>query len=323
MRIIVLGAGAIGSFYGAKLSKLNDVLLVGKTEHVEKINKSGLRVIGLDNNIYRLKAETKIDEIGDESLILLTTKVQDSRAAITGIKKLLKKDTIIMCLQNGLYSENIVRRIIGKKCMVLRAVTNFGAIFLKPGVVSYTAYSYTSIEKNPKSNEIAENFSRCGLNAHVSNNIKHDVWKKLVLNCMLNPVTAILKIENSGICDARLNPLKRLISDECRMVAEREGIKFDFDFVEKANKDFRYSRNVSSMQQDLIKGKKTEIDHLNGAVAELGKKLGVMCPVNEALAEIISHLEEKRDNSAYIGNNFGILSPNPYSNAAICLCYSG
>lgn len=287
MNIIVLGAGAIGSLYGAKLSKLNDVRLIARKEHAGSIKKHGLKVVGLENKTYRLNAATKIKKIEDNALILLTTKAYDSSRAINGIKNLIKKGTIILCLQNGLYSEDIVKKIVKNKCLVLRAVTNFGAAFLKPGVVQYNNHSYTSIEKSERSAEIAENFRNCGLNGYVSGSIKVDMWKKLILNCVLNPLTSILKVRNKNIADERLNPLKKLIVDECLKVAKNDSVAFNFDFVKAINAAVIDSKNISSMQQDLIKGKHTEIDYLNGAVARLGKKYGIKCPVNEALTEII------------------------------------
>ena len=293
MKIIILGAGAIGSLFGAKLSKLNEVVLVARKEHADAINKDGLSIIGLEKGIYKVKATAKIKKVEENTLVLLTTKVQDSEKAINGIKNLIRNDTLIICLQNGLYSENIVKRIIGNKCLVLRAITNFGAIFLKPGFVDYKGHSFTSIEKSPKSRKIADNFTKCGLNAYVSKDIRYDMWKKLVFNCVLNPVTAILKIENMGICDERLYPLKKIIIDECLKAAEKDGVKFNLDFLKILNEEFKMSRNISSMQQDLIKGKKTEIDFLNGAVAWLGRKYGIECPVNEALACIIKSAENQ------------------------------
>ena len=293
MKIIVLGAGAIGSLYGSKLSSLNKVTLIARKSHADEINKNGLRIIGLENKTFNIKAVTKIKNIEKNTLILLTSKVYDNEKSIIGIKNLIKNDTIILCLQNGLCSEDIVKKIVGKKCLVLRGVTNFGAVFLKPGVVEYKNYSYTSIEKSRASGKIAENFKQCGLNGFVSSNIKFDMWKKLVFNCVLNPVTAILKIENRVITDERLDSLKKLIADECVKVAEKDGINFKIDFVRTINIEFKNSRNVSSMRQDLMKGKKTEIDYLNGAVASLGKKYGVNCPVNESLADIIKFLEKK------------------------------
>ena len=293
MKIIILGAGAIGSFYGAKLSKVNDVMLAARKEHSDAINRNGLKVIGLENQRYSVQASTKIKKIEKDTLVILTTKAQDSEKAVKSIKNLIRKDTIILCLQNGLYSENIVKKVAGKKCLVLRAITNFGAIFLKPGIVDYKSYSYTSIEKSPKSREIADNFTKCGLNGYVSDDIKYDMWKKMVFNCALNPLTAILRIENKGICDERLDPLKKLIIDECVKVAEKDGVIFKLDFLKVLNEEFKSSQNISSMQQDLIKGRKTEIDYLNRAVVELGRKYKVECPVNAALADIINGIERQ------------------------------
>ena len=293
MRIVVLGAGAIGSFYGAKLSRHNDVTLIARKEHVGEINKKGLKIIGLEKNNYRIRAATKISKIEKNTLILLTTKVQDSEKAVKGIKHLIRKDIIILCLQNGLYSENVVKKIVGNRCLVLRAITNFGAIFVRPGIVNYRMYSYTSIEKSPKSKEIAGNFTKCGLNGYVSDNIKFEMWKKLVFNCVINPLTAMLRVENRVICDESLNSLNELVIEECLKVAEKDGMKFNIDFLKALHNEFKLSQNISSMQQDLIKGKKTEIDYLNGAVVQLGRKHGIRCPVNEALTDIIKNIERQ------------------------------
>ena len=305
MNIIILGAGAIGSLYGAKLSKLNDVLLIARESHTNAINKNGLTIKGIENYNYRLKASSKIGRIVDNTLILLTTKVHGSRSAVNSIKNLVKKDTIIMCIQNGLGSENVVKEIIKEKCLVLRGVTNFGAAFLDDGTIEYNNYGYTAIEKSPETGETAENFTKCGLNAYESINIKEDVWKKLILNCVLNPITAILRIRNGGIADENLNPLKKLIVDECLKVAEKDGVKFDFDFLKSLNEGIKNSKNISSMQQDLLKGRKTEIDFLNLAVAELGKKYGIKCPVNDSLAVIIKEMERLNEKTA---PNFQLLN---------------
>ncbi len=292
MKILVLGAGAIGSFYGTKLSKLNDVALVARQKHAGEINKNGLKVIGLEDNTYTVKAITKIEKIEDNTLILLTTKVYDSEKAISDIKDLIKKDTIILCLQNGLYSEDIVKKIVKDKCLVLRGITNYGVVFFEPGIIENNNDGATSIEKSDVSKDLADNFDKCELNCHVSENINQEVWKKLILNCVLNPITTILRIKNGEMVNENLNPLKKLVIDECLKVAEKENVKFDIDFVKMINKRVKGSKNISSMQQDIIKGKKTEIDYLNGAVVELGKKYGIKCPVNEGLIMIVRGMEK-------------------------------
>jgi|TARA_B100001964_G_scaffold236955_1_gene299564 2-dehydropantoate 2-reductase len=292
MKIIVLGAGAIGSLYGAKLSKLYDVTLVARQKHADEINKNGLKITGLENNTYKLKAITKIKKIEDNTLVLLTTKVYDSKKAVWGIRNLIKKDTIILCLQNGLYSENIVKEVVGDKCLVLRGISNIGAAFLKPGTIQYNTTSYTAIEKSILSKDLVNELKKYGLDSYVSENIKQDEWKKLIINCLINPISAILRKKNNAIADENLNPLKKMIADECLKVAERDGIKFDIDFVKMVNKMIKDSKNISSMQQDILKGKKTEIDYLNGAVVELGRKYKIKCPVNEGLVMIIKRMEK-------------------------------
>lgn len=295
MKIIILGAGAIGSFYGAKLSKINDVTIIARQKHVDKINKEGLKITGDEKKTYKLKALTSIKKIDKDTLIILTTKIRGSKKAIDSIKSLIKKDTIILCLQNGLNSEDIVKDIVKNKCIVLRGITAIGATFLEPGTVEFNNLSYTKIEKSPISKDLSDNFNKCGLKANVSDKLKEDIWRKLIVNCVLNPTSAILRVDNNGIADEKLNPLKKLIVEECIKVAEKDGVKFDVDFVKSINKGIKGSRNLSSMYQDIIKGNLTEIDYLNGAVVDLGKRYGIKCPVNEGLVLIIKGLENLID----------------------------
>ena len=98
--------------------------------------------------------------------------------------------------------------------------------------------------------------------------------------------------EVGAVADARLNPLKRLVIDECLAVAAAEGIRFEIDFLARINEVYAPSHNIASMQQDLRRGRKTEIDYLNGAVVSLGEKHKIDCPVNRALTDIIKAMEE-------------------------------
>ena len=104
---------------------------------------------------------------------------------------------------------------------------------------------------------------------------------------MINPITSITGSDVGGIADARLDPLKQLVIDECLQVAAADGVRFDEDFVQTIGDVFGASRNVASMRQDLLKSKPTEIDFMNGAVVALGQRHGIDCPVNGALVAII------------------------------------
>lgn len=291
MEIIVLGAGAIGSLYGAKLAATNQVTLIGRPGHVAAINRNGLRIEGLESEIAPIRAAVAVEAIGPDALVVLTTKVPDSRAALEPLAPLIRDDTTILSLQNGLGSEQIVRESLGNRGVVLRGFTQFGAIFKAPGVIEFLARGYTVIEEHERSAHLARVFTAAGLDCRVSPDIRRDVWYKLIVNCVVNPITAILGCEVGGIANPELDPLKRLVIDECVAVAAAEGISFDLDFNREISDFFRPSRNVASMLQDLRRGHATEIDYLNGAVVSLGARASVSCPVNRALTEIIRAME--------------------------------
>jgi len=291
MQIIVLGAGAIGSLYGAKLASAHEVTLIGRAEHAAAINSHGLRIEGLEPQVVRVRAATEIDQIGRDALILLTTKVPGSAAALAPIASLIREDTTILCLQNGLGSEEIARRALGDSGIVLRGITQFGAIFERQGVIQYMAGGYTLVEQHQRSDRVAAVLTAAGFDCRISPNIAADVWHKLVFNCVVNPITAILGCEVGGIGNPELEPLKRLVIDECLAVAATQGLTFDVDFMREITEVFGTSRNVVSMLQDLRRGHRTEIDYMNGAVVALGACHDVPCPVNHALTAIIKAME--------------------------------
>lgn len=292
-QIIVLGGGAIGSVYAAKLAERHDVTLIARQAHVDAIRSRGLVVTGREELMPALRAETAVHAIAPRTLILLVTKVQDSRAAIAPIVDKLREDTVILCVQNGLGSEDIVKAEAGGRCLVLRAITQFGAIFQEPGVIDYTASGTTLLEPSPRSAEIATLLSGSGLEGRVSDNIKVEIWRKLIFNCVINPITAVVGSEVRGIADPRLDPVKQLVIDECLQVARADGVTFEIDFLQTIAEVFGGARTIASMRQDLLKGKPTEIDHMNGAVVALGGRFGIACPVNAALVSVIKTMEAR------------------------------
>ena len=128
--IIVLGAGAIGSIYAAKLAGACDVTVVARREHADAINANGLRLAGLEDVTVRVRAVTAVRSIAPRTLVVLSTKVNDNRAAAESIADKVQDDTVILCVQNGLGGEDIVGEAVNGRCVVLRAITHFGA----PGV---------------------------------------------------------------------------------------------------------------------------------------------------------------------------------------------
>jgi 2-dehydropantoate 2-reductase len=293
MRIIVLGAGAIGSVYGARLSKFHDVTLIGGASHVAAIQRDGLVMQGHVSGTLALPAFTAVPSIQPGTLILLTTKVNNNVAAVRPIVDLLPENVTIVCVQNGLYSEDLVKDLVGDRALVLRAITQVGGILVKPGVVDNTVAGYTLLESHAQSPAIAAVLTEAGLDGRIIPDIKKEMWRKAIFNCVINPTTALLESEVGAIVDPQLNSLKQQIIEECVAVAQADGVTLDEDFVATIDRLFAGARTIASMRQDLMKGRKTEIDHMNGAVADLGAKYGIPCPVNAALATMIRYLETK------------------------------
>jgi len=292
VKIVVLGAGAIGSAYGYQLSKNHNVTLVGTVAHMQAIRDHGLRIEGaIASGTFQLKAVTRLDAIEPETLIILTTKVSSTIEAVTPIVPLLSPSVTILCTQNGLYSERLVRDLVGDRAVTLRAITQVGAILRGPGVVEHTVAGYTLVEEHERAAAIAAVLTASNLDGRVIPDMKVAMWRKVVFNCVINPITAITGSTVGGIVDPKLAAIKRLVIDECLAVAAADGVTFDEDFMVTIDKVFGSAATLASTLQDLQKGRRTEIDHLNGAVVALGEQYGIACPVNAALTTIIKQLE--------------------------------
>ena len=289
-RTFILGAGAIGSIYGALLSEKTDVSLVGNKAHIEAIKTDGLTIAGDMQKVFFPTAITKIKNIPEKSLILLTTKAYDSAEAIKTISKLLKKDTVILVLQNGIGNEEIVRNLAAQKCTVLRGLTTMAGEFLRPGWIKFWN-GETIIESDGDSGKIVNIFNQCDLKSRLSDNINLEVWNKLVVNCVVNPLTALLHVRNCKILEESLRNVRHSIVRECIKVAEAEGIVLSKHLAGRIDRQIAHYYNLSSMYQDIIKGNRTEIDFLNGKIVELGKKHLIQTPVNETLVSLIKFLE--------------------------------
>ncbi len=289
--IFVLGAGAIGSVYGALLSKKRNVTLIGKKAHVETLRAHGLKLTGEITQTFYLKADTKISEIPPNTLILLTTKAQDSVRAINQIKPILRTDTVILVLQNGLGNEEIIKQLVGEKVEVFRGLTMMASEFLEPGKVRVWK-GETLLAKSKTANEAALLFNSCGMQTRILENIREEIWRKLILNCVINPLTAIFCVRNCEIISEDLKWIRHQIVKECIEVAKAEGVNLEIN-LDELDRKIRDYTNFSSMCQDIIKGKRTEIDFLNSKVVELGQKHRIPTPVNYTLACLIKFLEER------------------------------
>ncbi len=293
MDIIILGAGAIGSLFGVMLSKNNDVLLIAREKHVDLINKQGLVVEGELQGCFRVKAKTKIEkeDIKENTLIIVTTKAYDVKKSLEEIKGLVRKDTIILLLQNGLGVKEEAKNVLDN-CKLISGITYIGGIFLEPGKVKANIGFPTFLENVERSDVVKNVFNNSKLDCKIREDFKKEMWKKLLLNAVLNPLGAITKLNNNEL-KGKLDYVKEAIVEECILVARKEGIKLDKKrFLELLYDVAEKSRNKASMLQDVLKHKKTEINYINGAVVKLAAKYRIKVPINKAIVEIIKNIEK-------------------------------
>jgi 2-dehydropantoate 2-reductase len=291
-KIIILGAGAIGSSYGALLSRKNDVILVGNKTHVNVVNSNGLLVEGDVKGRFSVKAIVDVREIPSGSLILLTTKAQDMLEAVNEIRPLLKRDTVIFVLQNGLKIKQTIQRLVGREIEVVRGLVLSAAEFLEPGRIRFWK-GPTIIERTKAGEEIATLLRKSGMEVTVTEDMEKEEWSKLIANCVINPLTAVLKVRNNEIGADSLKVIRHSVVEECVQVGKAEGVSFKSGLRVDIDRKIKGYSNFSSMCQDIIKGKKTEIEFLNGKIVELGKKHGISTPVNETLVGLIRFMEAK------------------------------
>ncbi|WNZ29473.1 MAG: 2-dehydropantoate 2-reductase [Candidatus Bathyarchaeota archaeon] len=301
MKVAVMGAGAIGSLFGGLLAESGtDVTLIAREAHVNAIKQNGLIIDGVSGKrVVNVKAVTSVMELSETfDLILLTVKAYDTAQAVAEAKPLFRRNSVLFCLQNGLGVEKIASDSIGST-MILRGVTSNGALVKKPGLVMHTGKGQTVIGepycKIIEKTLIAETFQEAGLPTRSSGNIEGDVWTKVLVNAGINPFGALTAMTNGELI-AR-SDLKELMTEtviEGKKVAGKFNTRLDEDPVSlMINIAEMTAQNKNSMLQDIEKGKRTEIDFINGAISCLGKTKNVSTPLNTLLTGLIKGLEVK------------------------------
>ncbi len=302
MKIVVIGAGAMGGLYGGLLRDAGeDVVLVDIwREHVERINERGLVIEGLDwEKDVRVAATTSVSELSEPpDLIIIFTKSYDTAKAAESAAKILGDKTMVLTLQSGFDNADIIARYVGKS-RVLAGITTFAAVLLGPGRVFYGGAGITVLGElqggvTERVEEVVRVFNNAGLNARASEDIMGWIWSKEILNVGINPVTALTGLRNGELLERpELLEVSKMAMAEAAKVAETLGIKLRFgDPYKEFIKLLRAtSSSKSSMLQDIERGRRTEIDSLCGAIVSYGKALGVKTPVNLTLYSLVKVLE--------------------------------
>lgn len=296
MRFVIYGAGALGSLFGGLLSSHNEVFLIGRRGHMEAIKKNGLRIEGITDKTFYPGVDVKGKEC---DVVILTTKAYDTENAVKEILRRFGK-VPVLSLQNGLKNEEIISEIVGEE-YALGGVTNHGATFIENGRIFHAGEGDTIIgemngEITERIKDISQAFNKCGIETKISRDIKKEIWKKAIINASINGLTSILKCRNGYLLkNKNAEILLEKICRECIKISSKSGIDVGEGIIEKAKEvALKTSENISSMLQDLLKGKKTEIDEINGAFVEIAKKNGMNAPLNEFIYLAVKSMENVR-----------------------------
>ena len=301
MRIAVIGTGAMGSLFGGLLaSSGKDVTLIDVwKEHVDAINAHGLRI--KDDNVeqtIRVKATSDSSKVGPVDLIIIFVKSYDTEKAAKDALSMARDDTVFLTLQNGLKNIEKIEKVV-ERHQILRGITAQGSTLLGPGKIYHAGRGPTEIgELDNTSTErlkrIAEVFNDAGIPTEISLNIRGALWTKVLVNVGINPLTALTGLKNGELLEhPEIREVMKMAVEEAALVAQNLGIELDSQKpVEKVYEVAKATGpNRSSMLQDIDRGRRTEIDALNGAIVELGRQINIDTPVNQTLAAAVKGLE--------------------------------
>lgn len=303
MKIAVIGAGAMGSLFGAYLTKAGESVAVMDVwpEHIQAIQKQGLILeeTGGAQNIS-LAATTRLDMLEPVDLVILFVKSGATRLAVASATAILKPGGRILTLQNGLGNAETIAEVIGIE-RVLVGTTAQGATLIGPGRVRHAGQGDTHIGQlvggaDPFCDDVAMILSRAGLPTFVEADVRGLVWGKLVINAGINALTALLQLRNGQLAELpETRLLLTLAVEEAVQVAKAAGIQLPYsDPVEKVlSVAIATKQNQSSMLQDILRGATTEIAVINGAIVREGERLGVATPINRTLTLLVQALEKK------------------------------
>jgi 2-dehydropantoate 2-reductase len=301
MKICVVGCGAVGSLFAANLATLEDVEVWAydlAQEHVDAINRDGLRLTGAGEVLGRPHATTAAAELPSCDFGIVATKAMHSEAAISATAHAFA-DGCVATVQNGIGNEEVLARHVDR---VIRGTTFPAGKITAPGVVQWDVKGDTTFgpfEGKPAPLEevqrLADACTRGGMPTTAVIDARGPQWRKVIFNAATNPLGALTGLTHGRVCERP--DLRRLASQlvaEGKAVASAQGIVLDSDPEElidyAARPEVAYGHKAS-MLQDVEARRQTEVDYLNGGIAEFGRRLGITTPTHESIWALVKGVE--------------------------------
>lgn len=296
MKVAVMGAGAVGCYFGAMLARAgHDVTLIARPQHVEAVNAYGLLLESRSfNGRIPMRATSEASGVAGADVVLFCVKSADTEAAGQSIAPLLKPDATVLCLQNGVDNTERLQSTIRQ--LAVPAVVYVATEMAGPGHVKHNGRGELIIGPSPASAEIARAFSDAAIPTTVSDGVIGELWTKLITNCAYNALSAVAELPYGPLFEVEgVTSVVQNVVGECVAVARALGVAVPGNISEivlalAGTMPDQYS----STAQDLARGKLTEIDYLNGYVVRKGAELAIPTPTNLTLLVMVKLREARR-----------------------------
>ncbi len=300
MKIAVMGAGAVGGYFGALLHRGGlDVTLIARGRHLEAIKAHGLQIKSTQGDLtVPAKAVGDPRAVGPVDLILFCVKSYDTESAARQCLPIVQESTAILCLQNGVDNEEKIAMVAGGE-KVLGGVAYIGAGVSEPGVVVHTAEGRIVFGEmrggvSERVRRVEQIFRDAGFPAEVSSNVKAILWGKLCWNAAFNALNTLVGGDVRALVERpETRTLARQVMEEVRAVAIANNVPLSADLAERLLTwtDTAAGAMKTSTRQDLEAGKRLEVEALNGAVVRKGEAAGVPTPLNFTLYALLKAID--------------------------------
>jgi 2-dehydropantoate 2-reductase len=298
-KIAVVGAGAVGGYFGGLLARAGaPVVMIGRPAFVEAVKKNGLFLDTLQfQESVHVEASSELNAARGAEVVLFCVKTTDNATTARTLAPLLAPGALVLSFQNGV--DNVEQIRAAAAIEALPTVVYVAASVPEPGRVKHVGRGDLVFgPSNEKSERAAAVFTRAGVPCRISENIEGELWTKLIWNCALNAVSALGRAKYGQIAtSADARKVVETVVDEVLAVAhaanvQPPGLEDPKTAIAGAFKiATQMAEALSSTAQDMNRGKRTEIDSLNGFISRRGAELGVPTPVNHALYTLVKLAE--------------------------------
>jgi 2-dehydropantoate 2-reductase len=302
MKVLVMGAGAVGCFYGGKLARAgHDVTFIARGENLSRLRNSALSVKSIhgDFRLPQVTATDRPDEVGICDLVLICVKSYDTEKAVELIRPTVGPATLVLSLQNGVENEDILTHALGAT-QVLGGMVYLGAELIAPGTVLHSfsgrlVFGERHGQRTARAEQLEKSFLTADIQAELSTDITTTLWDKLMWNAAFN---AVATLTHSTVGEVLANLHTRTLIRETMLeviaVAQAQGLPLA---TSRADEHIESSQSPTmaafptSMAQDLRQGKRLEYDALNGAVVRFGERFQVSTPLNKTFCILLAQLD--------------------------------